>query len=103
MNIRLTGIAVMLSMLLCASTVSAFEYGEDSRVSTSWGTSVQAAKKAQIANPDAGTVTGPVEGLDGIAAENTMDVYHDSFTAKAARKGFSIDSISVIAPGGGQY
>jgi len=102
MKIRLTGIAVALAMLLCASTVSAFEFGEDSRVSKSWGASVQAAKKSQIANPDAGTVTGPVEGFDGKAAENTMDAYHESFTAKEARKGYSLDSISVI-DSGGQY
>lgn len=102
MKIRLTVIAGMLSMLLCASAVSAFDYCEDSRVSKSWGTSVQAAKNAQIANPDAGTVTGPVEGFDGKAAENTMDVYHDSFTEKGARQGYSLDSISVISPGG-QY
>ena len=87
MKIRLTGIAVMLTMLLCASAVSAFDYGEDSRVSKSWGTSVQAAKNAQIANPDAGTVTGPVEGFDGKAAENTMDVYHESFYSKRGPKG----------------
>lgn len=100
MRIRLAGMAVMGTIFLCASAASAFEFDEGSRVSKGWGASVEAAKKAQIANLDAGTVTGPVEGFDGKAAEHTMDVYHESFTAKEAREGYSLDSISVISPGG---
>jgi len=96
MKIRLTGIAGMLAVLLCASAAGAFDRGEDSRVSKSWGASVQAAKKAQIVNPDAGTVTGPVEGFDGKAAENTMDVYHESFSVKVDREPYDIESISEI-------
>ncbi len=102
MKIQLTGIAVMLGVLLCASTASAFDDGGYSRTSKSWGASARAVKNAQIANPDAGKVTGPVEGFDGKAAENTMDAYHDSFTVEKGREGYSLDSISVVSPGG-QY
>ncbi len=101
MKIRLTGIAVMLTMLLCVSAVSAFD-SDDSKISRNWGKSFQAQKKAQIVDPDAGAVTGPIEGLEGKAAAKTMDAYHDSFSQEKARQGYSLDNVGIIR-GGDSY
>lgn len=91
MSIRLAGITIILTIFsLYATAVSAFEYDDGSMVSKNWGTAYHAAKKAQIANPDAGKVTGPVEGFEGIAAEKTMDNYHESFSRENAREGYSL-------------
>lgn len=102
MNIRLTLLVCMAALLLCEPAVNAFEYDEESQVSKNWGSAYHGAKKAQIANPDAGAVTGPVEGFDGRAAKNAMDVYVDSFKQQdiQQRQGYSLDSISVISGGG---
>jgi type III secretory pathway component EscR len=99
MSIRLTGIAVLLAIFLSAPVVSAFDSDEDSMISRNWGKSFQAQKKAQIANPEAGKVTGPIEGFEGRAAEKTMDAYHDSFSQQNAREGYTFDSIGVMVGG----
>jgi hypothetical protein len=100
MSIRLTGTTIILALFsLYATAVSAFEFDEGSMVSNKWGTAYHAAKKAQIANPDAGKVTGPVEGFEGIAAEKTMDNYHESFSKENARAGYSLENTEGIAIG----
>jgi hypothetical protein len=79
--------------------VSAFEIDAESTVSKNWGKSFQAQKEAQIANPEAGEVTGPVEGLEGRAAQKTMDAYYESFSQENARKGYTLDNIGVMVGG----
>ena len=44
-----------------------------------WGKSLETAKNNQILNPDAGENLDPVLGLDGQAAEYTVNKYKKSF------------------------
>jgi hypothetical protein len=99
MSIRLTGITIVLTIFLCVPAVSAFD-DDESMISKNWGKSFQAQKKAQIVNPEAGKVTGPIEGFDGKAAEKTMDGYHESFSPQQARQGYTLDNIGVMVGGG---
>ena len=48
-----------------------------------WGRSFESAKYNQILNPEAGRNVGPVEGLDGEAAESSMAKYRQGFTSEA--------------------
>ena len=48
-----------------------------------FGEAVNAAKAAQIINPDASLSTDPVAGVDGQAANAAVDRYHKSFTQPA--------------------
>ena len=47
-----------------------------------WGTSLEAAKQGQILNPEAGKNLDPVVGLDGQAAEASMQSYRKGFKEK---------------------
>ena len=47
-----------------------------------WGRSYESAKYNQILNPDAGQNLEPVMGLDGVAAENSVNKYDQSFKEK---------------------
>lgn len=49
-----------------------------------FGNTVNAAKAAQIINPDASLNTDPVAGMDGQAADAAMQRYHRSFTTPVA-------------------
>ena len=44
-----------------------------------WGKSFESAKKNQILNPEAGKNLDPVVGIDGQAAEHSVDNYKESF------------------------
>jgi hypothetical protein len=88
------GIAIMLAIFLCAPAVSAFD-DKESIISENWGKSFQAAREAQIVNPDAGKVAGPVEGFNGKAAEKTMEAYYESFSKESKREGYTMDSFTM--------
>ncbi len=44
-----------------------------------WGKSFESAKNNQILNPDAGKNLDPVVGLDGTAADYSVEKYKESF------------------------
>ena len=46
-----------------------------------FGLAVNTAKAQQTINPDAAKNTDPVRGIDGMAAKDSMERYHDSFKA----------------------
>ncbi len=63
-----------------------------------WGKSFESAKSDQILNPEAGQNLNPVVGLDGQAAERTLETYRKGFEQKESEKAYnlnlgSIDSI----------
>jgi hypothetical protein len=53
------------------------------KLDDNFGNAVNAAKAAQIINPDASLNTDPVAGLDGQAADAAMSRYHRSFVQPA--------------------
>ncbi len=66
-------------MLLVSSTVACVAPAP--KLDDNFGNAVNAAKAAQIINPDASLNTDPAAGLDGQAADATMNRYHRSFVA----------------------
>jgi hypothetical protein len=67
----IVGLALVLSLAACASPTPMLD--------EHFGDAVRAARLAQTLHPDAGRDADPVTGLDGIAAERSIDRYHASF------------------------
>ena len=74
---KLSPISLVISMLVavgltgCVKTAPVLE--------SNFGNAVNAAKAAQIVNPDASLNTDPVAGVDGQAADAAISRYHRSF------------------------
>jgi hypothetical protein len=64
-----------------------------------FGEAVRAARLAQTLNPNAGTSTDPVAGLDGVAANASIVGYHDSF--KTPPPVTNVINIGGVIGGGG--
>ena len=63
-------------ILACSITLLLFAgCSTQSTLDTNWGSSFEAAKTNQIANPEASKNLDPVVGLDGQFAERTMESY----------------------------
>jgi hypothetical protein len=45
-----------------------------------FGDAVRQARAQQTLNPDAGRSADPVAGIDGVAAQHTIEQYHKSFS-----------------------
>ena len=56
---------------------------------------MQAAREAQIVNPEAGKVADPVEGFNGKAAEKTMQAYYESFSKESQGEKFTMESFTM--------
>jgi hypothetical protein len=72
------GISLLWLFLIGCSNGNISLQGETG-LDKNWGRSYETAKYNQIANPDAGKKTTPVEELEGNAAENTVEGYQESF------------------------
>jgi hypothetical protein len=55
-----------------------------------WGRSYETAKYNQILNPEAGKDLKPVEGLSGVAAENSVETYDSTFKEKSKQENVTI-------------
>lgn len=78
--IRLAGASIVITttavLLAACSALSPVETRElDAR----FGDAVRQARAQQTLNPEAGRNTDPVSGIDGVAAQNTIDEYQKSF------------------------
>ena len=69
------GVIAIAALLAACSTGT-------SRLDADYGTSYKRALVDQALNPDAGRNLEPIYGMNGIAAENTMDKYFKSFEEK---------------------
>ncbi len=61
-----------------------------SMLDQNWGRSVETARYNQTLNPQAGQNLEPVEGLDGQAADNALEVYRQSFNVEEKSAGYDI-------------
>lgn len=68
-KLALTGLLLLLSA--CASNTPHWD--------AHFGDAVRTSVAHQTLDPDAAQNTDPVNGVDGIAAKNTMERYQDSF------------------------
>jgi hypothetical protein len=55
-----------------------------------WGRSFESAKFNQTLNPDAGKTLEPVEGLDGTAADHSVESYKTSFKGEKTEQTVNI-------------
>ncbi|MBI5589803.1 MAG: hypothetical protein HY881_04920 [Deltaproteobacteria bacterium] len=78
-------LAVVLS-LMTIGFIACSEHGglvqRETLLDQNWGRSYESAMYNQILNPDAGNNQAPVEGLEGVATENTIEKYNNSFKIK---------------------
>lgn len=71
-------IAVTMAALLLAACAGHSPV-ETRELDTRFGDAVRQARAQQTLNPEAGRNTDPVSGIDGVAAQNTIDEYQKSF------------------------
>ena len=64
-----------------------------------WGKSFESAKQSQILNPEAGKDPGPVESLDGQAAERNMEQYRKDFEGKKSKEAYNLNLGSISGIG----
>ena len=91
-------IALPLAILAgCASTTTP-------HYDAHFGSALREAKQKMIINPDAGKKPDSVTGIDGVAAQESMKRYHDSFkTPPPVTNVINIGGrIGTNAQGGGQ-
>ena len=84
MSIRFTTICVVtLAFLMGISGCRGgnISLQDETALEKNWGRSYELQKYNQIANPDAGKTVEPATDLDGIAADNAVEKYRDSFTS----------------------
>ena len=70
---------IILAGLIAALSISSGCGTAMPRLEKNWGDSYESAKLSQIANPEAEENLDPVVGLDGVAAEISMDKYRKGF------------------------
>ena len=64
---------------------------KDTMLDKHWGSSFESAKYNQLLNPDARKNLDPVVGLDGAAAQQTMERYREGSQGKASKKVYNIN------------
>ena len=87
-----TTIALMVQLTGCGSTTPDLD--------AKFGDAVRTARQQQTLNPAAPSGNNPVLGINGQAAANAQDRYHDSF--KAPPKTFEVLGIGGALSSGGQ-
>jgi uncharacterized protein (DUF4213/DUF364 family) len=72
-------IGIFTGLLFISSCSGTTPNSEDSMTNRNWGRSHGTAIYNQMLNPDAAKNLDPVEDLDGIAADNNVKKYEESF------------------------
>ena len=90
--LRLSAIGSIAILTACVSTTPNFD--------ATFGDATREALRQQIINPQAGNNIDPVAGIDGRAARDAMDNYHESFATPEKSKALSIGEGA--ASGGGR-
>jgi hypothetical protein len=84
------GLIACVLLILCAGCSGGNVYQPETALDRNWGRSYESAKYNQIANPDAGKSLAPVEGLSGVAADNSVKNYDKSFKEKSKEENVTI-------------
>lgn len=75
--LMIIGVFIITSVMLSCRTT---------QLDRNWGRSFEAAKFGQIQNPETGKNLDPVLGLDGQAAEYSVDNYKKAFREKETQE-----------------
>ncbi len=82
MNVNARRIAAAAAAATCAlllGACSALSPVETRELDARFGDAVRQARAQQTLYPEAGRNTDPVTGIDGVAAQNTIEEYQKSF------------------------
>ena len=82
-------IYILFALIMLAGCANEAYYADHE-----YGMATVDAFDRQIVHKDYAYANTPVEGMDGIHAEPTMEMYHGSFGA-----GFTQESIDILSPG----
>ena len=86
-TIALTIACAMLALFAgCSSSGPVYE---ETLLDKNWGRSVETAKYNQILNPGAEKNLAPVEGLSGMATDNSVQKYENSFKKETKQESTS--------------
>ena len=94
---------LMVGVIVALSLVSGCKGTDfskrESTLEKNWGRSFKEAKENQILNPEAGKNPEPVTGLDGQAANSSMEKYRGQFKEKDNSEDASnIDLKDILKP-----
>ena len=79
-------IGIFTGLLFMSSCIGTTPYTADSTTNRNWGKSHGTAIYSQMLNPDADKNLDPVSGLDGSAAEYSVEKYKQSFKTEEQRE-----------------
>jgi hypothetical protein len=80
-------IALLVGFVFLSGCTS---WQQESLSDQNWGRSYETAKYNQILNPEAGKNFKPVEGLSGVASENSVETYEKTFKEKSKQENTTI-------------
>ena len=81
----LTTAAILVAFLLItACQTNRYDHESKTLLEQNWGRSFEAAKYNQTLNPDAPEHLDPPTGMDGAAAESSLERYREGFKKEAA-------------------
>jgi hypothetical protein len=89
-------IAVALVIFPACATNNEVAPEMQSQLDRNWGRSYESAKYNQMLNPEAGKSADPVTGIDGEAAEKSVQKYRKSFEKEPLQRPQSM-SLGVIS------
>jgi hypothetical protein len=78
-TISVIALAFLIGISGCRGGNISFQ--DETALEKNWGRSHELQKYNQIVNPDAGKTVEPSPDLDGVAADNAVEKYRDSFTS----------------------
>ncbi len=67
------------------------EFQKETKLDRNWGRSFESAKQNQILNPEAGKDSEPVVGMDGQAAEKSIEKHKQSFERETPKEVYNIN------------
>jgi hypothetical protein len=92
-------VARCLIIIGLIAALSIFSGCEATLLDKNWGKSFESAKSDQILNPEAGQNLDPVVGLDGQAAERTLETYRKGFEPKKGKEVYNVNLGSIDSIG----
>ena len=87
---RLFVVLILIVGLLFFASCSK-EFQKETKLDRNWGRSFESAKQNQILNPEAGKDSKPVVGMDGQAAEKSLEKHKKSFEKDQKKEVYNIN------------
>jgi hypothetical protein len=99
MKARCFTLAIAIIALAISLGCAGKQTQKETMLDKHWGSSFESARHNQLLNPDAGKNLDPVIGLDGAAAQQTMERYREGSQGKPSKKVYNLN-LGTIGGGG---